>query len=96
MLYSISTPIFLLDFFLFIPYWQASLDYYYCATIFQYMILPIGNRCLLDDKQEVTIVKPFNKAVTKYVVETASREVILVETRRLNPIGLPAVKHPIL
>lgn len=44
-----------------------------------------GAKCLLDNQQVVTIVKSFNKLATKYVVETGSRSVILVETPRLRP-----------
>lgn len=46
-----------------------------------------GAKCLLDNKQVVTIVKAFNKLSTKYVVETDSRSVILVETPRLKPMA---------
>lgn len=48
--------------------------------------LTTGSKYLLDGKQEVTIVKSFNKLSTKYVVETPSRSVILVETPRLRPL----------
>jgi hypothetical protein len=50
------------------------------------MNLSLGTKYLLDGKEEVTVVKPFNKLATKYVVETVARTVVLVETQRLMPL----------
>lgn len=44
-----------------------------------------GSKYLLDGREQVTIVKSFNKLSTRNVVETSDRSVILVETQRLKP-----------
>jgi hypothetical protein len=44
-----------------------------------------GDRCLLDGKKEVVVVKPHNRSLTKYVVEILGQSVELVEQDRLTP-----------
>lgn len=51
------------------------------------MNLSIGTKYLLDGKQEVTVLKSFNKLGTKHVIETPNRSVVLVETSRLTSLA---------
>ncbi len=43
-----------------------------------------GDKCLLDGKKEVVIVKPHNRQLTKYVVEIPGKSVEKVERHRLS------------
>ncbi|MEO5979335.1 MAG: hypothetical protein ABIS36_11080 [Chryseolinea sp.] len=43
-----------------------------------------GEKCLIDGKTEAIIVKSFNKAQTKFIVEIPRSSVQLIERERLE------------
>lgn len=49
-----------------------------------------GGKYLLDGKTEVTVLKASNRAQTVFIVETATRSVLLVERERLQPFAKEA------
>lgn len=52
-----------------------------------------GSKCLIDGKTEAVILKSFNKAQTKFIVEIPGTSVQIVERERLShaPAIVPAI-----
>lgn len=52
-----------------------------------------GSKCLIDGKTEAVILKSFNKAQTKFIVEIPGTSVQIVERERLShaPATVPAI-----
>jgi hypothetical protein len=50
-----------------------------------------GSKCLIDGKTEAIIVKSFNKAQTKFVVEIPKSSVQIIERERLQNFAFPEI-----
>lgn len=55
------------------------------------IIFEPGSKCLIDGKTEAIILKSFNKAQTKFIVEIPGTSVQIVERERISPAPLAAV-----
>ena len=52
-----------------------------------------GSKCLIDGKTEAIILKAFNKAQTRFIIEIPGTSVQIVERERLShvPAAVPTV-----
>ncbi|MGC3943643.1 MAG: hypothetical protein QM762_03740 [Chryseolinea sp.] len=57
------------------------------------ILFEIGSKCLIDGKTEAVILKSFNKAQTKFIIEIPGTSVQIVERERISPI--PAAAAPV-
>ena len=57
------------------------------------ILFEIGSKCLIDGKTEAIILKSFNKAQTKFIIEIPGTSVQIVERERISPI--PAAAAPV-
>ncbi|MEJ1240886.1 hypothetical protein WBG78_22260 [Chryseolinea sp. T2] len=57
------------------------------------ILFEIGSKCLIDGKTEAVILKSFNKAQTKFIIEIPGTSVQIVERERISP--LPAAAAPV-
>jgi len=55
-----------------------------------------GSKCLIDGKIEAIILKSFNKAQTKFIIEIPGTSVQIVERERLSPVAAVAASVPVL
>lgn len=55
-----------------------------------------GSKCLIDGKTEAVILKSFNKAQTRFIIEIPGTSVQIVERERLSPVALAAAPVPAL
>lgn len=53
-----------------------------------------GSKCLIDGKTEAIILKSFNKAQTKFIVEIPNTSVQIVERERISPVAAAAAVVP--
>jgi hypothetical protein len=53
-----------------------------------------GSRCLIDGKTEAIILKSFNKAQTRFIVEIPGTSVQMVERERISPVPTEAATVP--
>lgn len=49
-----------------------------------------GSKCLIDGKTEAIILKSFNKAQTKFIIEIPNTSVQIVERERISPVAAVA------
>ena len=45
-----------------------------------------GSKCLIDGKTEAVILKSFNKAQTRFIIEIPGTSVQIVERERISPV----------
>lgn len=55
-----------------------------------------GSKCLIDGKTEAIILKSFNKAQTRFIIEIPGTSVQMVERERLSPVVASAPTVPVL
>ncbi len=55
-----------------------------------------GSKCLIDGKTEAVILKAFNKAQTKFIVEIPATSVQIVERERISPVPAALATVPAL
>jgi len=55
-----------------------------------------GSKCLIDGKTEAIILKSFNKAQTRFIIEIPGTSVQIVERERISPVAAPAPTVPVL
>ena len=60
------------------------------------ILFEIGSKCLIDGKTEAVILKSFNKAQTKFIVEIPGTSVQIVECVRISPVPAAAAPVPAL
>lgn len=60
------------------------------------ILFEIGSKCLIDGKTEAVILKSFNKAQTKFIVEIPGTSVQIVERERISPVPAAAAPVPAL
>jgi hypothetical protein len=53
-----------------------------------------GSKCLIDGKTEAVILKSFNKAQTRYIVEIPGTSVQIVERERISRVPIAAAVVP--
>jgi hypothetical protein len=58
------------------------------------ILFEIGSKCLIDGKTEAVILKSFNKAQTKFIIEIPGTSVQIVERERISPIPAASVPVP--
>lgn len=55
-----------------------------------------GSKCLIDGKTEAVILKSFNKAQTKFIIEIPGTSVQIVERERISPLPAVAAQMPVI
>jgi hypothetical protein len=58
------------------------------------ILFEIGSKCLIDGKTEAVILKSFNKAQTRFIIEIPGTSVQIVERERISPIPVTASPVP--
>jgi hypothetical protein len=58
------------------------------------ILFEIGSKCLIDGKTEAVILKSFNKAQTRFIVEIPGTSVQIVERERISPVPATAAAVP--
>jgi hypothetical protein len=60
------------------------------------ILFEIGSKCLIDGKTEAVILKSFNKAQTKFIIEIPGTSVQIVERERISAIPAAAAPVPVV
>lgn len=55
-----------------------------------------GSKCLIDGKTEAVILKSFNKAQTKFIIEIPGTSVQIVERERISALPAVAAQMPVI
>jgi hypothetical protein len=58
------------------------------------ILFEIGSKCLIDGKTEAVILKSFNKAQTRFIIEIPGTSVQIVERERISPVPAAATAVP--